>query len=296
MHNLKLHEKTVGIIANIIKENTAQVAQTVLHELCCFGITYILEEKTATFLNQKNGLPFNELLKNIDWLIVIGGDGTILQTIHEIDTTAIPILGVNLKTSFGFLTETYESHFQHTLKDIVENNFRYIERSTFNIEHRKTDGTITRYPRALNDIALSHGGLAKMIEVSVKINENHLTDYLGDGVIFATASGSTAHSLSAGGPIMFPNTDAFLITPICPHTLSQRPIILPRGSIIEAETLKQEINISTDGIVQATLKLNESLKITLGEHITFINSKNHSFVKLLQNKLHWSGKMHKNIL
>ena len=298
MNKIALHKKIVGIIANTSKLNTEQMIKLLLKTLDNFGVNYILEKNTADFLNIKNGLGIKELTKNVEWLIVIGGDGTIMQTIHQLNSTSLPILGVNLKTSFGFLTETYESHFHKTMEDIINGDFRYIERSTFTTEHYHADGIVKKYPRALNDVTFTHSGHAKMVEISVKINGNYFTNYLGDGVIFATASGSTAHSLSAGGPIMYPDTDAFLITPICPHTLSQRPIILPRGYFVDIEAVNNcmdimNVNVSVDGIVQAELKQKEFIKLTLGEHVLFINSVHHNFVNVLQNKLHWSGKMHK---
>ena len=290
----------VGIITNVSKPTAAEATRRTLAALHERGIRWRLERSTATCIGKVDeGMALERLLPEVSWIIAIGGDGTILQTARTTAHYNLPLLGVNPGQSFGFMTDTPIEDLSQTLDDIFNGNFDILDRSTLQpVYYEAGTGKTIIMPRALNDVTFIHGAHARLIELEVSVNGDFLTTYAVDGLIFATATGSTAHSMSAGGPILFPSTEAFVMTPICPHTLTNRPIILPRGCAIEVKTSNgnREIHIAIDGQVTRQFNAMDRVALKLGDCAHFIHSRRRTFVTVLQKKLHWRGHLKNNDL
>jgi len=283
-----------GIVANVTRPHAAPVVRSVTAALSRAGIPWLLEAATATACPaRKRGVAFNALLDRVAWLVVVGGDGTILQTAHALGSRSLPILGVNPGESLGFMTDTLAEDLPRTLKDIAAGKFIVIERATIETRrHRGGSPHGVRLPMALNDVVFTHAGQARLITLEVRLGGAFFTTYSADGLIVATATGSTAHSLSAGGPILFPSIEAMVLTPICPHTLSNQPIILPRGCEAEVRVgaPARDVHMSVDG--QPAQHLNETDRITISlgpAKIMFIHSARRTFMRVLRERLHWRG-------
>ncbi len=293
----KFIEGTVGIITNTSKSHAKFATKKIISDLDKNSIAWKLDNATSEYLGiKKSGMELQELYKSVDWLIIIGGDGTILQAACGAIKHKLPLLGVNPGKSFGFMADTLTKDFSEMLKDIRTNNFQILERSTLQSFFITKNNKEIEFPCALNDIAFVHGAHAKLITLEVSINGKFLATISSDGLILATATGSTAHSMSAGGPILFPTTDAMILNPVCPHTLSIRPIIVPRGYVLEVKNVNSEraVHIAIDGSVMRELNPKEKLIIKIGEyHVKFIHSKKRLFVDVLREKLHWRGHLEK---
>ncbi len=293
----KFIEGTVGIITNTTKSHAKSATRKVISDLDKNSIVWKLDNATAEYLGIKSsGMELQNLYKSVDWLIVIGGDGTILQAACGAIKYKLPLLGVNPGKSFGFMADTLIKDFSEMLEDIRSNNFQILERSTLQSFFVTEKNEEIEFPCALNDITFVLGAHAKLITLEVSINGKSLATISADGLILATATGSTAHSMSAGGPILFPTTDAMVLNPVCPHTLSIRPIIVPRGYELEVKNVNPErdVYIAIDGSVKQDLNSKEKIIIKIGEyHVKFIHSKKRLFVDVLREKLHWRGHLEK---
>jgi NAD+ kinase len=184
-----------------------------------------------------------------------------------------------------------------TLRDIKNLNFDIIKRSTLKAEYFSLGKEKKVLPFALNDVTFTHGAQARLISLNVNVNDELLSSYSADGLIFATATGSTAHSMSAGGPILYPSIEAIALTPICPHTLSNRPIILPPDCKIEVSlnNAGRDVLVAIDGQVSEELKPQDKVVIQLSNYKAhFIHSSRHSFATILREKLKWTGELKNN--
>jgi NAD+ kinase len=276
-------------------------------------------------LDQKHVFPLQELAEKIDLLIIMGGDGTLLRAAHFIEGKNIPILGVNLG-SLGFLTEITISELIPTLEAIIERGYYtldermmlvalfspsghaeagYTQAGHAEAGHAKagytqaghTKGACTQGGHAqaerscaLNDIVFSKGmHESQLIELSIKVDGVWINKFLADGLIISTSTGSTAYSLSAGGPIIHPSMQAILITPICPHILTNRPIVVPGTQVIEVTSKsKRNILLTIDGEFVKELSCNEQIRIRQGEHkLGLIQAPNKDYYHVLRTKLKW---------
>jgi len=281
-----------GIVANVSKPHATEATRSVLLALDRCGMRWQLEAATASALRAPGGgLPLEQLVRSVNWLVVIGGDGTILQAARATVDHDLPILGVNPGQSLGLMTDTPVADLVGTLDDVRHGHCAVIERAMLRAELHIGE-SCTPMPPALNDVVFLHGGHARLIVLNVQINDEFLTTYAADGLIVATATGSTAHSMSAGGPILFPTTDAMVLTPICPHTLTNRPIILPRGFRLDISLgePRRAVQVAVDGQTTHALTATEHVVVQLDQRVTrFINSMRHSFCEMLREKLHWRG-------
>ncbi len=282
-----------GIVANVSKKHTASATRIVIKELEKNGFAWKLESMTAKHINHESeGASLSKLANQITWLIIIGGDGTILQAVRSIVGYKIPLLGINPGRSFGFMADTLIEEVPETLQSIRNLEFEIIKRSTLKAEHYSSDNEVNVLPYALNDVTFTHGVHARLISLNVSVNDELLSSYSADGLIFATATGSTAHSMSAGGPILYPSVEAIALTPICPHTLSNRPIILPHDCKIEVclNGLIGDVHVAIDGQVTEKMASNDRVVIRSSDYKAhFIHSKCHSFASILRKKLKWTG-------
>ena len=283
----------VGIVANVGKPHATRAVRRVVAALARQGVPCTLDEQTAACCKaRKGGVALPALLDQVTWLVVVGGDGTILQTARAISPRPLPILGVNPGESLGFMTDTRVEDFARTLRDIATGAFGIVERATLATRHYAATGHARVLPAALNDVVFTHAGQARLLALDVLLNGVYFTTYSADGLIIATATGSTAHSLSAGGPVLFPSTEAMVLTPICPHTLSNRPLILPRGYTVEVRigAPRRDVHMSLDGQPAQQVGPRERIDIRLGPaSLRFIHSTRQTFLHVLREKLHWCG-------
>ncbi len=184
-------------------------------------------------ISEPNGLELGELCKNVDFLISIGGDGTLLSVVRNSFEFDIPVLGIHMGT-LGFLTDILVEELPIFLNDFRSDNYRIDNRML--VECKVNDKTFV----AFNDIVISRKTVSSMIKIKAKIDGNSFNSYYGDGVIISTPTGSTAYNLSVGGPVVYPLTEAFIITPVAPHSLTQRPLVMPADIEIEFKIVDEQ--------------------------------------------------------
>lgn len=219
----------------------------------------------------------------ITFAIVLGGDGTILKTARYYSKYLVPILGINLGR-LGFLSQAKPTQTEEAIKYILDGAFKIEDR----IMLTALDGRMN----ALNDIVIKGDSFSRTSRLYVHINDNIVCDYLADGIIISTPTGSTAYTLSAGGPILSPVLDAMVIVPICPHTMNARPIVIPSDEIIKVTSSKNKplLKISADGQQTFNLGDNEFIEIKKSKYqarLLLLNLEKNSFYSVLKEKLHW---------
>ena len=223
-----------------------------------------------------------------DLLITIGGDGTILSTIRELGDKKIPIFGIHIG-GLGFLTQTNSENCLDSLNEILQNRFSTVDRMLLKTV---VDGKNKQSFYALNDIVIDHGNSPRILETNISISNTHLNKYKSDGIIICTPLGSTAYSLSAGGPIITPWLDVISLTPICPHSLSARPILLPSDDTVLIQFNEEQIGmkITIDG--QISFEIDYTTKITVSKSknmARFIKLDDSDYFLTLRSKMGWSG-------
>ncbi len=282
--------ETVGIIT----KRTVDVYKKPLRELVTFLKKHkkkIVFDTNSCKLYKEQGFDKEKLLGKVDLAVVLGGDGTLLKTARKLPRKKTLILGINLG-NVGFLTECTPDKMLETLEKILKNKYtvdkRSLLRATIYRKGKKLDTSL-----ALNDVVINQGAFARLITMELEINNRKVVEFKADGMIIATPTGSTAHSLSAGGPIVHPKVESFTATPICPSSLSMRPIVLPdtRVLTITIETQRKEesavIGLTIDGQDVIDLKYGDKIKIRRSERSLYLaRTKNH-YYKILRTKLHW---------
>ena len=229
-----------------------------------------------------------KISKECDILISIGGDGTILSTIRNLESCKIPIFGIHIG-GLGFLAQTNSDDYIEALNKIFESKYSIIDRMLLKTDiNSKNQQTFY----AVNDIVIDHGNSPRILETNISISDIHLNKYKSDGIIICTPLGSTAYSLSAGGPIITPWLDVISLTPICPHSLSARPILLPSQDVVLIQFNEEQIGmkITVDG--QISFEIDYTTKITISRsknNVKFIKLDNTDYYSTLRTKMGWSG-------
>jgi NAD+ kinase len=239
------------------------------------------------------GCPVSEvepekLAESVDLLLVLGGDGTMIATARMIQDTEVPVLGVNYG-GLGYLTEFRIEELYSALESILAGNYRLDRRVMLHTQHERGDEVVSRN-RVLNDVVINKSALARIIEIEASLNGLFVNSFRADGLIVSTPTGSTAYNLSAGGPVVFPSMNAIVITPICPFTLSNRPIVVPDDALIELQlkTDHEDVSLTLDGQVGFPLKVGDRVVIRKS-HTTFnlIQPSNRNYFDVLRDKLRW---------
>lgn len=232
----------------------------------------------------------DELAESVDLLVVLGGDGTMLGASRLIGTRRIPVLGINFGY-LGYLTEfTLEEMFS-ALEEIRDGNFLIEGRMLLDIRVER-EGQIVAAHRALNDAVINQGALAKMIELECYVNGDFVNRFRADGMIVSTPTGSTAYSLSAGGPIVFPSMRAIILTPICPHTLSNRPVVVPGEAVVEITFKKADDGamLTIDGQRGVALMPSDRVKLQRSEtNFEIVRPQQRNYFEVLRTKLKWGS-------
>lgn len=228
------------------------------------------------------------LAASVDLLLVLGGDGTMIATARMVGDHEVPVLGVNYG-GLGYLAEFRIEELYSALKAILDDHYRLDKRVMLAVELMRGDEQIT-HNRVLNDVVINKSALARIIEIEAYLNQQFVNAYRADGLIVSTPTGSTAYNLSAGGPVIFPSMNAIVITPICPFSLSNRPIVVPDDAVIELclKTDHEEVALTLDGQVGFPLKVEDRVIIRKSK-VTFnlVQPMNRNYFDVLRDKLRW---------
>ncbi len=248
----------------------------------------ILDKATAALIDERASHQKTHIASLADMVLVLGGDGTMLSAARLVEERSVPILGVNMG-GLGFLTEASLDQLYPSLERVFANDFVLDERLMLRARmHRH--GEHVAHATVLNDVVVSKGTLARMIETRIAIEGQFVTNLRGDGLIVSTPTGSTAYSLSAGGPIMTPGVQSLILTPICPHTLTHRPLLVPSEVTIEVTlTSKDEgAMVTFDGQVGVAMTQGDTVVIKASEHRTqLIRFPDRTYYEVLRRKLKW---------
>lgn len=285
---MKVMER-VGILANLRKRNASQVIEEIAHWLEEEGVKVFLSQEIAQKIcREELGLKEEELPSNIDLLIALGGDGTLLHAARLIGDKGVPLLGVNLG-SLGFLTETTSEEVLEVLENIRNRKYEVEKRMVLETTVRREGEEKGKF-FALNEAVIARGNISRILKLRTYVDGEYLTTYASDGLIISTPTGSTAHSLAAGGPILYPLLDSFVLTPICPHTLSNRPLILSSKSLIQVDLLSpHRVMLTMDGQVTFELHPRDRVEVkSASHHLQLITSPRKHFA-ILRKKLGWGG-------
>lgn len=279
--------KRIGIIAKTDKPQAVDVSREAISWLGKRGVEPVIDEALANLLGISGGCSREEVASKSDMLLVLGGDGTLLAAARLAGATGIPILGVNLG-SLGFLTEITIEELYPAMEKVLKGEYETEERVMLSAGIIRDNEEIAKYT-VLNDVFVSRGSTARIIDLETRINGDYVTTYKADGLIVSTPTGSTAYSLSAGGPIIYPSLHAFTLTPICPHTLTQRPIIVSDDSVITISILsKEDILIIHDGIAGPALHFGDVVEVKKAAAVIhLIKSPYRNYYEVLRTKLKW---------
>lgn len=233
-------------------------------------------------------VPAEELAHNVDLIMVLGGDGTMIATARVIGDAEVPVLGVNYG-GLGYLAEFRIEEMYMALELILEGNYRLEKRVMLAVELFRNDQQVTRN-RVLNDVVINKSALARIIEIEAYLNDLFVNSFRADGLIVSTPTGSTAYNLSAGGPVIYPSMNAVVLTPICPFTLSNRPIVVPDDAIISLrlKTEQEDVALTLDGQVGFPLKVEDRVVIRKSRTtFNLIQPMNRNYFDVLRTKLRW---------
>ena len=282
--------KTVGLIAHTGKPGAAELVRQLQSEFELAKVEVRLEKATAELAGLQSKRTVAQLGAEADLLVVLGGDGTILNVLSGLEDTIKPIFGINIG-SLGFLTCLNSSAYQEAVQSIVTGKFALSERVLIHVEIARRDGTRQSW-RALNDAVISRGEISRLIRLRVRVNGAPLTEFNADGLVVATPTGSTAYSLSAGGPILEPLSGVFVITPICPHVLTNRSVIVGDDSVIEIEPGDPDdpVYLTLDGRDPVPLDYGSTVAIRRAKEVLPLAVlPDLSFFSVVRQKLKWSG-------
>ncbi len=233
-------------------------------------------------------VPTEKLAAAVDLILVLGGDGTMIATARMIEDLEVPVLGINYG-GLGYLTEFRIEELYSALGSILDGNYRLDKRVMLRTLHQRGDEVVNRN-RVLNDVVINKSALARIIEIDVYLNDQFVNSFRADGLIVSTPTGSTAYNLSAGGPVIFPSMNAIVITPICPFTLSNRPIVVPDDAVIELllKTDQEDVALTLDGQVGFPLKIGDRVVIQKSRTtFNLIQPSNRNYFDVLRDKLRW---------
>lgn len=281
--------RTVGIVCKPIKEVVCAVVPALLAWLREHKIEALIDNETRDCIDgAMPGTPREALAGNIDLLLVLGGDGTLLSAARALQGHTVPVLGVNLG-GLGFLTSVTLDELYPVLEHVIAGKYRTSDRVMLQatVSH---DGQESGPHLALNDAVVNKSAIARMLDFDVYVDKNHVGRYRADGLIVATPTGSTAYSLAAGGPIIYPDLDVLVITPICPHMLTNRPLVVPGPSRVDVDCSAADapVYLTLDGQTGAQLGLNHRVTITKSEHkVKLVRPADKTYFEILRNKLRW---------
>lgn len=282
--------KKVGVIANSKRPHAADVFERLICKAEELDWSLYADRVSAEHLPAAAVIDFEQFASTVDVLLSMGGDGTVLFCAKLLNGADIPILGINLG-SLGFLTSVSEDNLEAALDALHDDRCTSSERML-------ADCTVVRGGRAgpvcrvLNDAVIGFGNSSRMVTLELMVDGESLSSFACDGMIVSTPAGSTGHALSTGGPILQPGTDVFDINLICPHTLSNRPLVIPGSSVIEVsvQASHKALILSVDGQDVEELSAGDTVRITRSaKPVFFLYPPGYSYFSVLRQKLHWRG-------
>lgn len=280
--------KTVALISKPSKPELVGVVHDLLDWFSERGYSVLMDEETAVYGSNENVFPRGKLAgEKPDFVVVLGGDGTLLSAARAVSKAGIPILAVNLG-SLGFLTEVPLAEMYSTLAQLESGICPVDHRAVLEcqlLRHKKSLGTYY----ALNEATVNKSAIARLVPLQVMINGEFVYGTKADGVIVGTPTGSTAYSLSAGGPVMMPHTRAFVVTPVCPHSFTQRPLVVPDDATIEVivESSSEHAYLSIDGQVGEPLQQGDRVICRKANFEVKLLRTHRTFFEVMRNKLKW---------
>jgi NAD+ kinase len=279
----------IGIIAKGNKPEAVQVVKELVGWLTDHKVECFIEPEMAQSVSNPS-LDKEKMPLAVDMVVVLGGDGTLLAAARTLQKRRVPLLGVNLG-GLGFLTEITLNELYPMLEQILRGNYKTDERMLLEVRVWRKEQVIDEFT-VLNDVVINKGALARIIELETSVDQAYLTTFRADGLIISTPTGSTGYSLSAGGPIVYPSLQSIIITPICPHNLTNRPIIVPKEAVITVTLCSgdAEVFLTLDGQVGFNMKLQDRMEVKKGEGcISLIKSPSRGYFEVLRAKLMWGA-------
>ena len=281
--------KNIGIFAKKSHPDVNVIISRIIAFLQSRDINVLIEKEFAPDSGEIIIIEKENIPQESDLIIVFGGDGTLLSVSRLDNVTDIPILAVNLG-GLGFLTEIRVEEIEDALAKVLDSDYDIEKRMMFDVHlKRAAEGKVEKFI-ALNDVVVNKGALARMIDLDTYVNEMFLNSYKVDGLIISTPTGSTGYSLSAGGPIIYPSLKLVAITPICPHTLTNRPIILDdeKEIMVTLRSGDDDVYLTMDGQVGVVMNIGDQVKVYKSEkNITLIKSPFRNYFEVLKEKLKW---------
>jgi len=282
--------KKIGIISRPRREDVARVVPPLVNWLQAHGAEVVCDSETsdciepvAAQIRKREDLP-----GCTDLLIVLGGDGTLLSAARLAAERGVPILAVNLG-GLGFLTTVSQDEIYSILEELFSGKHRVSERVMLDAEIIRA-GSVIRRQIALNDAVLNKAALARIMDLELRVDGEYVTTYKSDGLILSTPTGSTAYSLAAGGPIVYPTVEAFVVSPICPHTLTNRPIVIPDSATIEIDFKAENdsVYLTLDGQIGIELVRGDHIRVRKAQNkLMLVRPSKKTYYQILRNKLKW---------
>ncbi len=278
----------IGIFAKIHDPRCSRVAGDLVSWVAGKGMIPLVEERLALSLGLDRPAKGFDIAAQADLVVVLGGDGTLISVARLMMDREVPIVGVNLG-SLGFLTEITLAEMYPLLEDCLEGNCALSERMMLQADIIRKGDLIATH-RVLNDVVINKGALARIIELETLIGESYLTKFRADGLIVSSPTGSTGYSLAAQGPVVHPSLDCLLVTPICPHTLTNRPIVVGGDSslAIMLKSRNEDVFLTLDGQIKLELETGDIVSIRKAKHKTrLVLSSTKDYFEVLRTKLKW---------
>jgi len=281
--------KTVSMVIKHSGDEAGPIAAELHRHLLAQGCKVIADSSSASVL----GLPAvpPEVLRRVDLCVVVGGDGTLIRAVRLLDGAEVPVFGVNAG-SLGFLTEIPREHAIEVLDAALRGEARVEPRMKLRVRLLRGDRQVVD-EEILNDAVINRGAISRMVELRTRIDDAEVTSYWADGLIVASPTGSTAYSLAAQGPLLYPSMEAIVVNPICPHSLSQRPLVVPDRARIEVElhSAQGEILLSLDGQNSYGLEAGDRVVVDRAPHrALLVKNPQVDFFAVLRAKLRWGDR------
>jgi len=289
-HDFPAPVPMIGLIAHSEKPAAASVVAAVIAELDRYGMPYLLERSTAPLVGKSSSHDESALAAECRLVVVMGGDGTILRVVQKLTSVLPPIFGINIGT-LGFLTCLGAGEIQRAVECIRAQDYILSYRGLLKADLRFANGDVQTL-FALNDVVVSRGERSQLVQIRVSLGGAALTDYNADGLVVATPTGSTAYSLSAGGPILMPDSGCLVVTPICPHVLTNRSVVVSDESVVNIQVSKpgQTGYVSVDAQGWFPMTDGDSLQLSKSTRVLPLAMlPERPFTEVLRQKLKWTG-------
>ncbi len=283
---------SIGIISKPGRENIPGLVRQILGWATSKAMAVRMDSITAAYLDRDDGLPRKDVPRGSDLIVVLGGDGTLLSAARAVGPRGTPLLAVNLG-GLGFMMTTGPDELLRALESVARSDFRLDSRMVLEAGLLR-DGRVVDSFFALNDVVVSNAGVARLLRLEAFADGEFVCGYRSDGLIVSTPTGSTAYSLAASGPVMAPDVPALSLTPICPHGLSNRPVVLPATARIEVRILDDDAEkyVSVDGQVGRHVRHGDRLRVSGAKHtVDIVQTKRVAFFDVLRSKMRWGDRL-----